>query len=143
VICKKYSFQKLTQFSHGNNGLEFRYLLTWMVLIGDIQVFLQFSWVGLFGTSKAYLHLKHQSCGKDSFQTLTQFSEGKNVLDAPASNIDGFLSRYIYVSSTHLNRPVWSNISILPPWKLQCEEVFLSKTNSILTRKQCIRCFCF
>jgi hypothetical protein len=28
-----------------------------------------------------------------SFQKLTQFSLGNNVLDAPISNIDGFLSR--------------------------------------------------
>jgi hypothetical protein len=28
-----------------------------------------------------------------SFQKLSQFSQGNNVLDAPPSNIDGFLAR--------------------------------------------------
>jgi hypothetical protein len=37
---------------------------------------------------------------KHSLQKLTQFSQGKNVVDAPASNIDGFLSRDTRVSST-------------------------------------------
>jgi hypothetical protein len=35
--------------------------------------------------------LKHISCWKYSFQKLTQFSQENNVLDAPASNNDGFL----------------------------------------------------
>jgi hypothetical protein len=30
-------------------------------------------------------------CEEGSFQKLTQFSHGNNVLDAAASNIDGFL----------------------------------------------------
>jgi hypothetical protein len=33
------------------------------------------------------------SSTKSSFQNLTQFSQGNNVLDAPAYNIDGFLYR--------------------------------------------------
>jgi hypothetical protein len=38
-----------------------------------------------------------------SFQKLTQFSQGNNMLDGPPSNIDGFLSRDTYVSSTQMN----------------------------------------
>jgi hypothetical protein len=40
------------------------------------------------------------SSRKYSFQNLTQFSQGNNVLDAPAYNLDGFLYRGTYVSST-------------------------------------------
>jgi hypothetical protein len=40
------------------------------------------------------------SSRKYFFQNLTQFSQGINVLDAPAYNIDGFLYRDTYVSST-------------------------------------------
>jgi hypothetical protein len=43
--------------------------------------------------------LKHLSCSLDSFQKLPQFSQGNNVLDAPASNTDGFLLRDTCVSS--------------------------------------------
>jgi hypothetical protein len=37
---------------------------------------------------------------KYSFQNLTQFSQGINVLDAPTYNTDGFLYRDTSVSST-------------------------------------------
>jgi hypothetical protein len=40
-----------------------------------------------------------------SFQKLTQFSQANNVLDAAASNINGFLWRDTWVSSTQLNIP--------------------------------------
>jgi hypothetical protein len=40
------------------------------------------------------------------FQKLTQFSQRNNVLDAAATNIDGFLWRDTCVSSTQLNRPI-------------------------------------
>jgi hypothetical protein len=47
--------------------------------------------------------LKNLSCRKYSFQKLTQFSLGNNVLDAPASNTISFLLRETDVSSTQLN----------------------------------------
>jgi hypothetical protein len=47
---------------------------------------------------KAYLEqretifiLKYLSCRKHCIQKLTQYSQGINVLDAPATNADGFL----------------------------------------------------
>jgi hypothetical protein len=56
---------------------------------------------------KAYLEqnepshtLKTMIFRKDSFEKLTQFSFGNNVLDGPASNTDGFLLSDICVSST-------------------------------------------
>jgi hypothetical protein len=42
------------------------------------------------------------------FQKLPQFSQGKNVLDVEAYNTDGFLWRVTFVSSTQLNRPIWT-----------------------------------
>jgi hypothetical protein len=41
-----------------------------------------------------------------SFQKLTLFSQGNNVLDTAASNIDRFLWRESEVSSTQLNSPI-------------------------------------
>jgi hypothetical protein len=43
--------------------------------------------------------LKKVSCRTYFFQKLTQFSQGYNVLDAPGSNTDRFLSRDTCVSS--------------------------------------------
>jgi hypothetical protein len=59
--------------------------------------------------------LKNLSCKMYSFQKLTQFSQGNNVLDAPASKTDCFLSRDTCVSSTHLNRSVWNKMSLSQP----------------------------
>jgi hypothetical protein len=48
--------------------------------------------------AKAYLEqretksiLKDLSCRKHCIQKLTQYSQGMNILDAPAYNIGGFL----------------------------------------------------
>jgi hypothetical protein len=37
------------------------------------------------------------------------------VLDVPASNIGGFLSRDTFVSSTQMNRPIWNKESLSSP----------------------------
>jgi hypothetical protein len=50
-----------------------------------------------------------------SFQSITQFSQGDNVQDATASNMDGFLLRDICVSSTNLSIPIGSKKSLSPP----------------------------
>jgi hypothetical protein len=62
-----------------------------MVFFGEIHVFLQLRQIGLLGANRANLHQKHLSCRRHSFQKVIQFSQGNNVLHAPASNADGFL----------------------------------------------------
>jgi hypothetical protein len=56
---------------------------------------------------------KTQNFRKFSFETLTQLSQGKKVIDGPAAKIDGFLSRDLCVSSTQVNRPAWNIESLL------------------------------
>jgi hypothetical protein len=46
---------------------------------------------------------------------LTQFSQGNNVLDAPASTTKGVLSRDTFVSSTYLNRPISKKVRLSTP----------------------------
>jgi hypothetical protein len=70
-----------------------------------------------------------------SFQKLSQLSQGNNVQDAASSSIDDFLWRDTCVSSTQLNRSFWNKMILYPPWNFDLQEVFLSKTNSILTWK--------
>jgi hypothetical protein len=53
--------------------------------------------------------LKPLSCNKYSFQKLSQFSQGGNVLDAPASNTGGFHLGDACVSSTQMNRLIWNH----------------------------------
>jgi hypothetical protein len=45
-------------------------------------VFLQLSWIGLFGANRAYLHNENYKLPEVSFQKLTEFSHGNNVRDA-------------------------------------------------------------
>jgi hypothetical protein len=62
------------------------------------------------------------------FSKRNSVLQGNNVLDAAASNIDGFLWRYI-VSSTQQNRPIWRKQDYLNLETPNLQEVFLSKTN--------------
>jgi hypothetical protein len=48
--------------------------------------------------------MKYLSCRNYSFQKLSQFAQGNNVLDAPPSNTDGVFFGNTCVSSTWLNR---------------------------------------
>jgi hypothetical protein len=52
------------------------------------------------GAKRDYLYLETMMFKGYSFQKLTQFSQESNVLDAPVSNTDCFLSRDTCVSST-------------------------------------------
>jgi hypothetical protein len=49
--------------------------------------------MGLFEKNVAYLHHEKPKMQEVILYKLTQLSQGNNVLDAPASNIDGFLWR--------------------------------------------------
>jgi hypothetical protein len=61
---------------------------------------------------------------------------GNKVMDAAASNIDGFSWSDICVLSTQPNRPISIN-SHLHVETLKLQEVLPSKLNSILPKKQC------
>jgi hypothetical protein len=43
----------------------------------------------------------------------------------------------LFVASAQPNRPIWNKMSLYSPENYDFHEVFLSKTNSILTGKQC------
>jgi hypothetical protein len=59
--------------------------------------------------------LKNLIGGQYSFLKVTQFSQGNNLLTAPASYLYGFLSRDICVSSTQIDRLIWNKMYISPP----------------------------
>jgi hypothetical protein len=73
---------------------------------------------------------------KYSFQKLTEFSQGNNVVNAAPANINGFLWGDTCVSSNQLSRPIWSKIFFLHLENADLQDVFLSKTNSPVTWKQ-------
>jgi hypothetical protein len=119
LICRKYSFQKLTQFSQGNNVLDSP-PSNIHGFFGEIHVVLQLNWIGLFRSKWGILPLKTLIGRKYAFLKFNQFSQGSNVLDIPISKLDGFLSRSTCVSSTQLNRSIWNKLSFSTPWKPWC-----------------------
>jgi hypothetical protein len=52
------------------------------------------------GANTAYIHFENLVCRKYSVQNITHVSHGKKLLNASASNTDGFLLRDICVPST-------------------------------------------
>jgi hypothetical protein len=64
---------------------------------------------------------------KYSFPKRTQFSQGKNVLDAPASTSEGGLWTDTCVSSTQLNKPIRNEHSLSPLLKTHLAESILLK----------------
>jgi hypothetical protein len=58
IIFWKYSLQELTELSMGNNVTD-ALLVKWMEIFTEIVGFLQLTWIGLFGTKWATLHLKN------------------------------------------------------------------------------------
>jgi hypothetical protein len=70
-------------------------LLTQLVFFWDIHVFLQLSWIGLFVTQWAFLHLKNSDFQEVFIAKTNTFFTENNVLDATASNIEGSLERYM------------------------------------------------
>jgi hypothetical protein len=93
LICRKYSLEQLSQFSQGKIVLDATASNTNGLLLRYIYMFHWLRWIRLFVSKTAYLHLEIPSCRKFSFQKLTQFSQGNNVLDVAASNTDAFLWR--------------------------------------------------
>jgi hypothetical protein len=93
-------------------------LLTQMIFYGEINVFLQLSWIGLLGKNEHFYILKMLIGRIYSLQKLTQYSEGNNVLDVASTRIDSFLWRGTCVSSPQLNRRMWNKMSLSPLWKL-------------------------
>jgi hypothetical protein len=86
--------------------------------------------------------LKNLSCGKCSFQKLTLFSQGDNVMDTSASNLMVFCQEiHVFLQASWISM-FWTKWAFLHLEISDWQDVFLSKANSILRRKQCARCFC-
>jgi hypothetical protein len=93
-------------------------LLTQIVVFQEIHVFLLINWSGLLEQREPNTTLKIPRCTKNFLWKLSLLSQRNNVLDAAASNRDGFLWRDTCVTSAQLNRLFSTKMSIYPPWKL-------------------------
>jgi hypothetical protein len=87
------------------------------------------------GNKWAFVHLENYDLQENSFQKLTQFWQWNNVLNSPVSNTDGFFLRNTCVFTTYLIGLLEKNRAYPHLEKCDFQEVFLSKTNSILRVK--------
>jgi hypothetical protein len=81
---------------------------------------------GLIWKKSSYLNLESPNFKEVVLSKPTQLPQGNNVLDAPVSSKDGFLSRDICVSSSYLDRPIWDKRFYLDIEKLELLQVFHS-----------------
>jgi hypothetical protein len=96
-----------------------------------------------FKQNELFSTLKILICKKYSYKKLTQFSQGNNMPNAAAPNIIVFFGEIQVFLQLKVNRHVWRKQSLSPPEIPKLQEIFLSKTDYILTGKQCASCSCF
>jgi hypothetical protein len=116
--------------SHWETMFYMLLLLTQMVFFRKIHVFLQLSWIGLFGSQEACHNLQKPTFQEVVLSKTNWTQTGKHVLHTAASFIHGFCWRDACTSSTELNRTFWKN-ETFSPLKTDLQEVFLSKTTSV------------
>jgi hypothetical protein len=113
----------------------------WFSLQGN--VFLQLTWIGLLHANRAYLHLQSPTLLEIILSKTTSIVTRIKVLNAAACSIHEFLEE------EHVLLPLsWiglfgANTAYLHLEIPRLQEAFLSKTDTILTWKQCARCSCF
>jgi hypothetical protein len=90
---------KINLILTGNNVLD-PPSLTQMVVFGAIHVFLQLTWIGLFGRKWAFLHHEYYDLQDVFFTKISSVCTGKQCSTCSSSNIHCFLCRDQYVSST-------------------------------------------
>jgi hypothetical protein len=70
-------------------------LLTQMVFFQDTHMFVQLSWIACLEHNEPFSTLKTLIGKKHSFQNLSKFSQGNNVLDALAPDTNCCLLRIL------------------------------------------------
>jgi hypothetical protein len=101
---------------------------------------IQLTWIGQFGANRPYITLKHLSSRKYSVSTNSILT-GKECAIWCIFKLRCFLWKDTAVCSTELNGPIWSKESLFPPWNIYFVWGIPFKTNTILTGKQCARCW--
>jgi hypothetical protein len=99
LICRKYNVKKLTPFLQVNNVLvappsDTNGFLSIDTYVKSTQLDKPIE------TKRAYLHIQNYDLQAVFLSKLEQFSQGNNVIHAPAATTDGFYSTDICLSST-------------------------------------------
>jgi hypothetical protein len=84
-----------------------------MVFFGEILVFPQPRWIGLFGAKTPCLYLETHKLQRVFLSKTNSILKGKQCATCLASNTDGFLPKDTCVSSTQLDRHTGNNMTLL------------------------------
>ena len=137
-----YSFENLTHFSHGNNVLRLKFIIL-MVSLEKCMCFFNRAEYSDLDLRQPNTILKNLLFRKYYFPKLSPFSQGRHGLHAPVSNTDGFVSRHTYIPSSYWTGLLEQHEPFSTLKTMIGQEEFLSKTISMLTKKQCARGSCF
>ena len=111
-------------------------------LFEETDVFLQLNGKCLVLANGIYLHVETPKLQQVFLSKPTQFSQEKKVLDAPASNDEGFPRETYVIHHLPLVGLFETQGDFLPFENFGLQEFFLSKHNTSLTCKKGARCSC-
>jgi hypothetical protein len=117
MICRKYVLQTLIQFSLGNNVVDAPDSNWDGYLWRDTCVSSNQLNRPIWNKMTLSPHWNLWFFSNYTFQKPAHFLQEKNVLNAPASNIDGCLWRNTCVSSSLVSRPIWDKETLSPSWQ--------------------------
>ena len=118
------------------------HLVKQIFLFEETDVFLPLNGKCLAGANGIYLHLETPKLQQVFLSKLTQFSQEKNVLDAPASNNEGLPRETHVFHHLPLVGLFEAQGDFLPFENFALQEFFLSKHNTSLIWKKGARCSC-
>jgi hypothetical protein len=117
-------------------------LLTYIIFFGELHIFLQLSWISLFWTKRAFVHLENSNLQEVFLSKPNSVLTGKQCGRMLLLLTQMVFCREIRVFPQNLNRPIWNKKSLPHLEKYDLQEVFISKTHSFLPGKQSARCSC-
>jgi hypothetical protein len=135
---RKYSFQKPTQFSKGNNVLEAAaYNINGF--FAGMHGFLQLTSIGLICGHTVYLHVDTPKLQEILRSKIHSTFTRNKVLNAAACSIHGFRWGGKSGTSTELNRCICHKHSLLHLETAKLQEAYLSKRDTVQTGNRCAR----
>jgi hypothetical protein len=107
-------------------------------IFGEMLVLLQVRWTGLFGAKQPYNHLEKPNLHEYFFSKNNSTPTRNNVLEAPASNTDGFLWEihvFLHLSWIELFGRKWAfphlEYSICKKFSFQKRPQFTKESNEL------------
>jgi hypothetical protein len=141
VSCRKYFFQKLTQFSQGSNVLGFCFLHR-LFSFERYMCFFNSAELAYLEQSEPMCTLKPLTCRSIPFKNLlNSHRETMCLMLLLLTQIGFFPELHVYLQLSWIG--LWTKWAFPHLEHDDSQEMLPSKTYSVLTVKKCTRCSCF